>query len=341
MKVLSFGEILLRLASPGYTKLFQKDSLDATFCGGEANVAVSLANFGIQSEFLTVVPDSDVGHASLNSLRYFGVDTSKTFFKNGRMGLYYLEKGASQRPSKVIYDRAYSSIALAEPIDFDWDALFDGVTWFHWTGIDPALSDNMVRICEQACKKAREKGITISCDLNFRKNLWSSEKAQEVMRNLVQYVDVCIANEEDADKVLGIKAPNNDVESGKLNKNGYEYVAKEICERFGCKKVAITLRESINASRNGWSGMIYDAANGTANYSTHYDIDIVDRVGGGDSFTGAMIYSLITGKDDKSAIEFAVAASCLKHSIEGDFNRVTASDVENLIKNGGNGRVQR
>lgn len=341
MKVLSFGEILLRLASPGYTKLFQKDSLDATFCGGEANVAVSLANFGIQSEFLTVVPDNDVGHASLNSLRYFGVDTSKTFFKNGRMGLYYLEKGASQRPSKVIYDRAYSSIALAEPIDFDWDTLFDGVTWFHWTGIDPALSDNMVRICEQACKKAREKGITISCDLNFRKNLWSSEKAQKVMGNLVQYVDVCIANEEDADKVLGIKAPNNNVESGKLNKNGYEYVAKEICERFGCKKVAITLRESINASRNGWSGMIYDAATGTANYSTHYDIDIVDRVGGGDSFTGAMIYSLITGKDNKSAIEFAVAASCLKHSIEGDFNRETASDVENLIKNGGNGRVQR
>lgn len=341
MNVLSFGEILLRLASPGYTKLFQKDSLDATFCGGEANVAVSLANFGIQSEFLTVVPDNDVGRASLNSLRYFGVDTSKTFFKNGRMGLYYLEKGASQRPSKVIYDRAYSAIALAEPTDFDWEALFDGVTWFHWTGIDPALSDNMVHICEQACKKAREKGITISCDLNFRKNLWSSEKAQKVMSNLVQYVDVCIANEEDADKVLGIKAPNNNVESGRLNKNGYEYVAKEICERFACKKVAITLRESINASRNGWSGMIYDAAAGTANYSTHYDIDIVDRVGGGDSFTGAMIYSLITGKDDKSAIEFAVAASCLKHSIEGDFNRVTASDVENLIKNGGNGRVQR
>lgn len=340
MKVLSFGEILLRLASPGYTKLFQKDSLDATFCGGEANVAVSLANFGVQSEFLTVLPDNDVGHASLNALKYFGVDTSKTFFKNGRMGLYYLEKGASQRPSKVIYDRAFSSIALAEPEDFDWDVLFDGVNWFHWTGINPALSDNMAQICEQACKKAKEKGITISCDLNFRKNLWSSEKAQKVMSNLVQYVDVCIANEEDADKVLGIKAPNNNVESGKLNKRGYEYVAKEICERFGCKKVAITLRESINASRNGWSGMIYNAT-GIANYSTHYDIDIVDRVGGGDSFTGAMIYSLITGKDDKSAIEFAIAASCLKHSIEGDFNRVTVSDVENLINNGGNGRVQR
>lgn len=340
MKVLSFGEILLRLAAPGYTKLFQKDSLDATFCGGEANVAVSLANFGVQSEFLTVVPDNDVGRASLNALHYFGVDTSKTLFKNGRMGLYYLEKGASQRPSKVIYDRTFSSIALAEPVDFDWDVLFEGVTWFHWTGINPALSDNMVQICEQACKKAKERGIMVSCDLNFRKNLWSPEKAQKAMGNLVQYVDICIANEEDADKVLGIKVPNNNVESAKLNRNGYEYVAREICERFGCKKVAFTLRESINASRNGWSGMIYDAA-GMVNFSMHYDIDIVDRVGGGDSFTGALIYSLITGKDDKAAIEFATAASCLKHSIEGDFNRVAVSDVENLIKNGGNGRVLR
>lgn len=340
MKVLTFGEILLRLASPGYTKLFQKDSLDATFCGGEANVAVSLANFGVQSEFLTVIPDSDVGRASLNSLRYFGVDTGKAFFKEGRMGIYFLEKGVSQRPSKVIYDRAFSSIALAEPKDFDWNVLFDGVTWFHWTGINPALSDNMIQICEQACKRAKEKGIIISCDLNFRKNLWSSKKAQMVMSDLVRYVDICIANEEDADKSLGIKAPNNNVGSGQLNKSGYEYVAKEICKRFGCKKVAITLRESINASHNGWSGMIYDVS-GIVNYSTHYDIDVVDRVGGGDSFTAAMIYSLITGKNDKDAIEFAVAASCLKHSIEGDFNRVIVSDVEDLIKNGGNGRVQR
>lgn len=340
MKVLSFGEILLRLASPGYTKLFQKDSLEATFCGAEANVAVSLANFGVQSEFLTVVPDNDVGRAALNSLRYFGVDISKTFFKNGRMGLYYLEKGASQRPSKVIYDRAFSSIALTDPVDFDWDVLFDGVTWFHWTGVNPALSDNMAQICEQACKSAKEKGIIVSCDLNFRNKLWSSEKAQKVMSNLVQYVDVCFANEEDADKVLGIKAPNNNVEIGQRNKSGYEYVAKEICNRFGCKKVAFTLRESINASHNGWSGMIYDAA-GSTNYSTHYDIDIIDRVGGGDSFTGAMIYGLITGKNDKDAIEFAVAASCLKHSIEGDYNRISIQDVTNLIANGGNGRILR
>lgn len=340
MKVLSFGEILLRLAAPGYTKLFQKDNLEATFCGGEANVAVSLANFGIKSEFLTVVPENDIGRASLNALRYFGVDIHKSFFKNGRMGIYYLEKGASQRPSKVIYDRSFSSIALAETKDFNWDVLFEGVNWFHWTGINPALSDSMIQICEQACKKAKEKGIIISCDLNFRKNLWDSDKARKVMINLIKYVDVCIANEEDADKSLGIKVPNNDVEAGCLNKKGYEYVAKEICERFGCKKVAITLRESLNASHNGWSGMIYDAS-GIANYSKHYDIDIIDRVGGGDSFTGAMIYSLITGKDDKKAIEFAVAASCLKQSIEGDFNRFTVSDVESMIENGGNGRVQR
>lgn len=340
MKVLSFGELLLRLASPGFTKLFQKDSLDATFCGGEANVAVSLANYGVESHFLTVVPDNDVGRASLNSLRYFGVDVSKSFFKPGRMGLYYLEKGASQRPSKVIYDRAYSSISMSSPDDYDWETLLDGVGWFHWTGINPALSDNMIMICEAACKKAKEKGITVSCDLNYRKNLWSTEKAQKVMTRLMKYVDVCVANEEDADKVVGIKAPDSDVESGKLNKSGYEFVASEICKKFGCKKVAITLRESINASYNGWSGMIYDAS-GTSNFSSHYDIDIVDRVGGGDSFTGALIYSLISGKCDKDAIEFAVAASCLKHSIEGDFNRVSVQDVESLIKNGGNGRVQR
>lgn len=340
MRVLSFGEILLRLASPGYTKLFQKDNLDAIFCGGEANVAVSLANYGVESQFLTAVPKNDVGHASLNSLRYFGVDISKCIFREGRMGLYYLEKGASQRASKVIYDRAYSSIALSKPEEYDWDKLFEDVDWFHWTGINPALSDNLIIICEEACRKAKEKGITISCDLNYRKNLWSSEKAQDVMPNLVKYVDICVANEEDADKVLGIKTPDNDVESGKLNTTGYEYVAKEICDRFGCKKVAITFRESISASRNGWSGMIYDANDGAA-YSNHYDIDVVDRVGGGDSFTGALIYGLVSGKNDKAVIEFATAASCLKHSIEGDYNRVTVQDVENLVKNGGNGRVQR
>lgn len=341
MKVLTFGEILLRLASPGYTRLFQKESLDATFCGGEANVAVSLANFGLDSCFLTKLPDNDVGHASLNSLRYFGVDTSKTIYGDGRMGLYYLEKGASQRPSKVIYDRKYSAISLAENSDFDWDKIFDGIDWFHWTGINPALSDNLADICFEACKAAKSKGITVSCDLNYRKNLWSSEKAQAVMKKLMPYVDVCVANEEDADKVLGIKPPNNDVESGKLNHNGYVISAKEICEKYGCKYTAFTFRESFSASRNGWSAMLYDGSEDKSYFSKYYDIQIVDRVGGGDSFTAGIIYSLTTKKSNKDAIEFAAAASCLKHTIEGDFNRTTIEEVENLLKNGGNGRVIR
>lgn len=341
MKVLSFGEILLRLAAPGYTKLFQKDSLDATFCGGEANVAVSLAIFGLDSEFLTKLPEGTVGEAAVNSMRYFGVDTSKVVYGNGRMGLYYLEKGVSQRPSKVLYDRAYSAITLAQRSDFDWNAIFDGVDWFHWTGINPALSDNVAEICLDAVKTARKKGITVSCDLNYRKNLWSSEKAKSVMTQLMPYVDVCIANEEDADKVLDIKPENNDVESGKLNKAGYGSVAKEICGRYGCKYVAITLRESYSASVNGWSGMLYSSAENKAYFSRKYDIQIVDRVGGGDSFGAGLIYGLITGKQCQDAIEFAVAASCLKHTIEGDYNRTTVADVENLLVSGGSGRVQR
>ena len=341
MKVLSFGEILLRLAAPGYTKLFQKDSLDSTFCGGEANVAVSLSIFGLESSFLTKLPDSDVGRAAVNSMRYFGVDTSKIIYGDGRMGLYYLEKGASQRPSKVIYDRAYSAIALAKREDFDWDNIFKGVDWFHWTGINPALSDELIEISLDAVKAAKAKGITVSCDLNYRGKLWTPEKAKSVMTTLMPYVDICIANEEDADKVLGIKPENNRVEAGELNKAGYEFVAKEICEKYGCKCVAITLRESYNASVNGWSAMLYSAEKGKAFYSTKYDIQIVDRVGGGDSFTAGIIYGLITGKEEQDAIEFAAAASCLKHTIEGDYNRTTVADVEALIKNGGSGRVQR
>lgn len=341
MKVLSFGEILLRLAAPGYTKLFQKDCLDSTFCGGEANVAVSLSIFGLESSFLTKLPNNDVGRAAANSVRYFGVDTSKVIYGAGRMGLYYLEKGASQRPSKVIYDRAYSSIALAKREDFDWNKIFEGVDWFHWTGINPALSDELIEISKDAVQEAKKKGITVSCDLNYRGKLWTSEKAKSVMTTLMPYVDVCIANEEDADKVLGIKPENNSVEKGKLNKSGYEFVAKEICGTYGCKNVAITLRESYNASVNGWSAMLYSADKDKAFYSTKYDIQIVDRVGGGDSFTAGIIYGLITEKAEQEVIEFATAASCLKHTIEGDYNRTTVADVEALIKNGGNGRVQR
>lgn len=341
MKVVSFGEILLRLAAPGYTKLFQKDSLDATFCGGEANVAVSLAIFGLESSFVTKLPDNDVGRAAVNSLNYFRVDTSKAVFGEGRMGLYYLEKGASQRPSKIIYDRGYSAISLASKADFDWDIIFEGADWFHWTGINPALSNELVEISLEACKKAKEKGMTVSCDLNYRKNLWSSEKAQQVMPCLMHYVDVCIANEEDADKVLGIKAEGSDAESGLLDRAGYTQVARKICNEYGCKKVAITLRKSYSASRNGWGAMLYDARTNEAVFSTEYDIQIVDRVGGGDSFTAGVIYALITKKADQDTVEFAAAASCLKQTIEGDYNRSSIADVESLLKTGGNGRIQR
>lgn len=339
--ILSFGEILLRLASPGYTKLFQKDSLEATFCGGEANVAVSLAILGQKSSFITKVPNNDVGRAAINSMRYFGVDTSKVIYGSGRLGTYYLEKGASQRPSKVLYDRAYSSIAMAEPEEFEWKSILDGVEWFHWTGINPALSENVAEICRQACVTAKKKGITVSCDLNYRGNLWSSAEAQKMMTKLMPYVDVCVANEEDAEKVLGIKAAGSDIESGKLDRNGYKEVARQICDQYGCKYVAITLRESYSASRNGWSGMLYDAGKGEAYFSKTYDIQVIDRVGGGDSFTAGLIYALSNQMDNDYAINFAVAASCLKHTMEGDYNRSTIDEIEKLLSDGGNGRVQR
>ena len=341
MKVVTFGEILLRLASPGYTKLFQKDSLDATFCGGEANVAVSLAIFGLDSAFVTKLPDNEVGIAAVNSLNYFRVDTTKVCYGNGRMGLYYLEKGASQRPSIVIYDRAYSAIALAKPEDFDWDDIFEGADWFHWTGINPALSDNLVEICFEACKKAKEKGITISCDLNFRGKLWSSEKAQTVMPKLMKFVDICIANEEDAEKALGLKPSDSDTEGAVLNHAGYVQIAEQICSLYSCRYVATTLRKSYSASQNGWSAMLFEAKSKSSYFSKEYNIQLVDRVGGGDSFAAGLIYGLINQKGNKDTIEFATAASCLKQTMEGDFNRTSVADVEALLKSGGNGRVQR
>lgn len=340
-KVVSFGEILLRLSSPGYTRLFQKDSLETTFCGGEANVSVSLALFGLNSMFVTKLPDNDVGIAAINSLNYFNVDTSEIVYGEGRMGLYYLEKGASQRPSKVIYDRKYSAISLAQKSDFDWETIFDDADWFHWTGINPALSDDLIDILDEACSIAKSKGITISCDLNYRATLWDSNKAQKVMKKLVKYVDVCIANEEDADKVLGIKSHGTNVENGQLNVEGYYNVAKQIADIYGCKNVAITLRKSYSASRNGWSAILYDSETQKCCKSAEYDIQIVDRVGGGDSFTAALIYGLINNKDNQYVVDFAAAASCLKHTIEGDYNRITVSDVESLLRSGGNGRVQR
>ena len=340
-EIITFGEILLRLASPGYTKLFQKDTLETSFCGGEANVAVSLAKFGLEVSFLTKLPNNDIADAAVNTLKYFGVDTSKIVYGSGRMGLYYLEKGASQRPSKVIYDREYSAIAMAKSAEFDWENIFKGVKWFHWTGINPALSDELAEICKEACVEAKKRGIVISCDLNYRSSLWNQEKAFTTMSKLMNYVDVCIGNEEDAEKVLGIKSENTDVESGKLNREGYIDVARQICKMYGCKKVAITLRESISASYNRWSGMLYSDLEDEAFFSRVYDIQIVDRVGGGDSFTAAIIYGLFLNKNSQYVVDFAAAASCLKHTMEGDFNRVSVNDVESLLSNGGNGRVKR
>lgn len=341
MKILTFGELLLRLASKGYTKLFQNECLEATFCGGEANVAVSLSVLGLESEFITVLPDNDIGHAAINSMRYFGVKTDKVLYGNGRMGVYFLEKGASQRPSKIIYDREYSAISLARRSDFDWERIFQDVDWFHWTGINPALSEEMSYIIEDACTVAKKMGIVISCDLNYRKKLWSSEKAQFVMPKLLKYVDVCIANEEDAEKTLGLKICDSNVEAGKINKEGYVDIAKKIHDSYGCKYIATTLRESYSASINGWSAMLYDAIHDMCEFSKKYEIQLVDRVGGGDSFAAGLIYGLLMGMDTHEIIEFATAASCLKQTIEGDYNRSTLEEIKNLINNGGSGRVQR
>ena len=338
-KVVTFGEIMLRLAPEGYYRFVQADTYGATYGGGEANVSVSLANFGLDSKFVTKLPKHEIGQAGVNSLRKFGVDTSDIVRGGSRVGIYFLEKGASQRPSKVIYDRAGSSIAEAVKEDFDWDKIFEGADWFHFTGITPALGDNVAEICLEAVKKAKEKGITVSCDLNYRNKLWSKEKAGQVMGELCKYVDVCIANEEDAGDVFGIKAANTDVTSGQVNHEGYKDVAKQLADRFGFKKVAITLRTSISANDNKWAAMLYD---GTDFYfSKNYLMHIVDRVGGGDSFAAGLICGLVDGKDMKAALEYAVAASALKHTIPGDFNLVTRADVENLAGGDGSGRVQR
>lgn len=330
---------MLRLAPEGYYRFVQAETYGATYGGGEANVAVSLANFGMDAAFVTKLPSHEIGQAGVNSLRKYGVDTSLITRGGSRVGIYFLEKGASQRPSKVIYDRAGSSIAEAAKADFDWDTIFEGADWFHFTGITPALNDNVAEICREACRKAKEKGITISCDLNYRNKLWSKEKAGEVMGELCRYVDVCIANEEDAGDVFGIKAANTDVTTGKVNHEGYQAVAKQLADRFGFSKVAITLRESVSANDNNWAAMLYD---GTEYYfSKKYPMHIVDRVGGGDSFGGGLIYACLQEMEHQQVIEFAVAASCLKHSIEGDFNMVSVDEVMKLAGGDASGRVQR
>lgn len=339
MRVVTFGELMLRLAPEGYYRFVQAETFGATYGGGEANVAVSLANYGADAAFVSKLPANEIGQAALNSLRRFGVDTGNIVRGGPRMGIYFLEKGASQRPSKVIYDRAGSSIACAERSDFDWERILDGADWFHFTGITPALGGNLPEICADALAVCRKKGISVSCDLNYRKNLWTRERAGEVMARLMRDVNVCIANEEDAADVFGIRAEGADVTAGKLDRTGYESVARQLTERFGFDKVAITLRESISASDNNWSGMLY--AKGKAYFSKKYALRIVDRVGGGDSFGGGLIYALLDGKDAQGAIEFAVAASALKHTVEGDYNMAEKSEVEKLAGGDGSGRVQR
>ena len=338
-KVITFGELMLRLAPEGYLRFVQADAFEATFGGGEANVGISLANFGVKSAFVSKLPAHEIGQMAVNSLRKYGVDTSLIVRGGDRVGIYYLEKGASQRPSKVIYDRAGSSIATSKKEDFDWDKIFDGAGWFHFTGITPALSDAVAEICEEACKTAKERGIIISCDLNYRNKLWSREKAGQVMGRLCKYVDVCIANEEDANDVFGIKAENTDVSKGNLDNEAYKYVAKELADRFGFSYVAITLRESISASDNRWGAMLYD--NNEYYFSKKYNVHIVDRVGGGDSFGAGLIYSLMNEFKPQETIEFAVAASCLKHAIEGDYNFVSVDEVKKLAEGDASGRVQR
>jgi len=338
-KVVTFGEIMLRLAPEGYYRFVQTNSYGATFGGGEANVAVSLANYGYDAGFVTKLPSHEIGQSAVNSLRQFGVDTSKIVRGGDRVGIYFLEKGASQRPSKVIYGRAGSSIATATAEDFDWDDIFEGVKWFHFTGITPALGSNVADICLEACKKAREKGIIVSCDLNYRNKLWSKEEAGKVMGKLCEYVDVCISNEEDANDVFGIKASDTDVTSGEVNYEGYKEVARKLAERFGFKKVAITLRTSISANDNKWAAMLYDGND--YYFSKTYLMHIVDRVGGGDSFGGGLIYACMENYGPQETIEFAVAASCLKHSIEGDFNMVSVDEVKKLAGGDSSGRVQR
>lgn len=341
MKFLTFGEIMLRLRAPGHERFFQSNMMEATYGGGEANVAVSLANYGQDVSYLTVLPQNALGDECVKELRKFGVDTSRILRGPGRMGIYFLEAGANQLPSRVVYDRAYSAIALAKPGDIDWERAFAGVEWFHITGITPAISETAMELSLESVREAKKRGITVSCDLNYRKNLWKyGKKASEVMAELAKYVDVAIANEEDVQKSLGITA-DVDVSSGELSREKYRELGDKVLAAYpDMKMIAITLRESHSADWNGWAACLN---NRTHFYvSKKYEIrDIIDRVGGGDSFAGGLIYGLNKYDDPQQALEFAVAASCLKHSIIGDFNRVGVADVEKLMGGDGSGRVQR
>lgn len=338
-KIITLGEIMLRLSPMGNNRFLQGDEFRIIPGGGEANVAVSLANYGHDAYFVSKLPQHEIGQIAVNALRRYGVHTKWIARGGDRVGLYYAETGTSMRPSKVIYDRAHSAIAEATPDDFNFDAIMENAQWFHWSGITPAISDQAAELTKQACEAAKRHGVTVSVDLNFRKKLWTSEKAIAVMRPLMQYVDVCIGNEEDAQLCLGFK-PDADVEGGKTDASGYHAIFKQMAQEFGFKYVASTLRESFSATHNGWKALIYD---GTHFYeSKRYDIEpIIDRVGGGDSFSAGLIHGLLTKDNQAEALEFAVAASALKHTINGDFNLVSIEEVEALVAGNANGRVQR
>lgn len=339
--VITFGEILLRLNNQGHNRLFQNKDLNATFCGSEANVSVALSNLGLESYFVSKIPDNDVGIAALRTLNYFGVNTTHSLYGGERLGIYFLEKGASQRPSKVIYDRKNSSIAQAADQEFDWESIFQGQQWFHFSGINPALSDTMKKITLQAVKQAKHQGLKVSCDLNYRGKLWTKEQANKAMVQLMPYVDVLLSNEKDIEDVLGIKAKDATVETGTFDKRQYSAVAQKVKDAYDLDYIGISLRKSVSASHNKWSGLLYSAEANQAYYSNEYAIDIVDRVGSGDSFAAGIIYSLINNYSPSYAVEFAAAASCLKHTIEGDFNRIDKDEVVNLMQGDATGRVKR
>jgi len=338
--IVTFGEIMLRLSTPGFSRFLQADRFDVNYGGGEANVAASLAQFGLDASYVSRFPKNEFGEAALKTLRGYGVNTEYVLRGGDRLGIYFLESGASQRPSKVIYDRAGAAIAEIKPGMVDWAKVFAGKTWFHITGITPALSASAAEASIEAVQAAKKAGLTVSCDLNYRKKLWTTEEAGATMSKLMAYVDVAIANEEDCHMVFGIHAEGSDVEAGVIDAHKYQEVASKMIQRFpNLKKVAITLRESISASDNNWSAVLYDGKNFMQ--SRRYAIRIVDRVGGGDSFGAGLIFGMATGRSESDALEFAVAASCIKHTIPGDINVCTVSEVDALIKEGGSGRVQR
>lgn len=339
-KAVFFGELMMRLATKRYERLVQAHELEVDYTGAEANVGVSLVNYGLQSYIVSAVPDSPVGQACINAMRGYGLNVDHVKRMGYRLGIYFVETGAAQRPSLFLYNRKGSAITELRRGDIDWDEVMQGKDWFHFTGITPALADSVAELTEDACVAAKRHGLTVSCDLNFRSKLWPLEKARRVMTGLMSHVDVLFTNEEEAAKVFGIHAHDTDISSGKLSEEGYDDVARQLVERFGLRYAVITLRESLSASVNNWSGMFYDGQQ--FYHSRKYHIDhIVDRVGGGDAFSGGFIYGILTGMELQDTVEFAAAASCLKHTIQRDFNLVTLDEVTALMQGGGSGRIQR